>query len=234
MKSAVEALVASTSRTSTEHLQDSWRNSIDCINEYEKMIQRLEEEARNHVRLEQQLKLQIESFQFKVDELEHSKKAIEQKLREYEKKLEYSSKEWEEEEHKTLRVKFKRRYGKSLDKKSITELNTTNIIGAKLKETEIKNILKFINSTKAERTKNNNNSQTIHNNTVQKEKFMQNEPATHITNLKNELNILHTELKKKRTELRPSSTKTTKNSIRCLNQPTDPQRNSKGVLLYHV
>ncbi len=41
--------------------------------EYELMIQKLEEEARNHVRVEQQLKLHLESLQFKLDDLERLK-----------------------------------------------------------------------------------------------------------------------------------------------------------------
>jgi hypothetical protein len=36
------------------------------------MVQKLEAEARNHIRVEQQLKLHIENIQFKLEDCEHS------------------------------------------------------------------------------------------------------------------------------------------------------------------
>lgn len=44
----------------------------DLINEYEQMIQKLEGDIRNHIRIEQQLKLHIESIQNKLEELERT------------------------------------------------------------------------------------------------------------------------------------------------------------------
>jgi hypothetical protein len=41
--------------------------------EYEEMIQKLEGDVRNHIRIEQQLKLHIESIQNKLEEIERSK-----------------------------------------------------------------------------------------------------------------------------------------------------------------
>lgn len=38
--------------------------------EYEKIIQKLEAEVRNHISVQQQMKLYIESYQAKVEELE--------------------------------------------------------------------------------------------------------------------------------------------------------------------
>jgi len=43
-------------------------SGIEPPKEYEIMIQKLEAEARNHIRIEQQLKLHIESLQFKIEE----------------------------------------------------------------------------------------------------------------------------------------------------------------------
>ena len=41
--------------------------------EYEKMVQKLEGDVRNHIRIEQQLKLHIETIQNKLEEYEKSK-----------------------------------------------------------------------------------------------------------------------------------------------------------------
>ena len=53
------------------------------VAEYEEMIQKLEGDVRNHIRIEQQLKLHIESIQNKLEDIErqkdnHSKKNIDQ------------------------------------------------------------------------------------------------------------------------------------------------------------
>jgi len=50
-------------------------------NGYEIALRRLEEEIRNHVRVEQQLKIQLENMSFAKDELDH----IKQKLSNFEK-----------------------------------------------------------------------------------------------------------------------------------------------------
>lgn len=68
--------------------------------EYEKIIQKLEAEVRNHISVQQQMKLYIESYQSKVEELEPLEKAnkkIEKEMhkqrKEYEDKLERITKE---------------------------------------------------------------------------------------------------------------------------------------------
>ena len=43
---------------------------LNTNKEYEEMIQRLEGDVRNHIRIEQQLKIQIESIQEKLEEQE--------------------------------------------------------------------------------------------------------------------------------------------------------------------
>jgi len=48
-------------------------DQIDPQRDYEQMIQKLEEEARNHIRVEQQLKLHIENLQTKLDEFANIK-----------------------------------------------------------------------------------------------------------------------------------------------------------------
>lgn len=50
---------------------------MDPQKDYEQMLQSLEEEARNHIRIEQQLKLHIDSLQEKLEE----KEKVEEKLR---------------------------------------------------------------------------------------------------------------------------------------------------------
>ena len=56
------------------------KSRFDQPNDYELMVQNLEAEIRNHIRIEQQLKLCVESLQFKNDEinvqLEKSKSEI--------------------------------------------------------------------------------------------------------------------------------------------------------------
>lgn len=49
-------------------------SSVEPPKEYELMLQKLEAEVRNHIRVEQQLKLQLETMQFKMEELENSNK----------------------------------------------------------------------------------------------------------------------------------------------------------------
>ena len=52
-------------------VQKSDVSSMGAPGDYETMLQGMEAEARNHVRVEQQLKLHIESMQFKMEESEH-------------------------------------------------------------------------------------------------------------------------------------------------------------------
>ncbi|CAG9311942.1 unnamed protein product [Blepharisma stoltei] len=55
--------------------------------QFEKMLQKLEAEVRNHIRVEHQLKLHIETSQSKVDELEKSNEQANAKIKKLENKL---------------------------------------------------------------------------------------------------------------------------------------------------
>lgn len=55
--------------------------------QFETMLQKLEAEVRNHIRIEHQLKLHIETSQTKVDELEKSKDFASRQIKELESKL---------------------------------------------------------------------------------------------------------------------------------------------------
>ena len=68
IKSAVEILF--NSRTESNRSKNLFNENDGTVNEYEVMVRRLEEESRNHIRLEQQLKLKIELLELKVEELE--------------------------------------------------------------------------------------------------------------------------------------------------------------------
>lgn len=49
--------------------------------DYEQMLQKLEEEARDHIRIEQQLKLHIDSLQDKIEEMEKEMRSVQEKLK---------------------------------------------------------------------------------------------------------------------------------------------------------
>jgi len=49
--------------------------------DYEQMLQKLEEEVRDHIRIEQQLKLHIDSLQDKIEEMEKETKDLQEKLK---------------------------------------------------------------------------------------------------------------------------------------------------------
>jgi len=63
--------------------------AIDASTEYNKMLQNLEADIRNHIRIEQQLKLHIESIQFKENE------NLESELKKYKEMLSTKEKECE-------------------------------------------------------------------------------------------------------------------------------------------
>ena len=70
------------SKCSAKEFSNSRRNdpiSVEALADYEEMLQKLEAEARNHIRVEQQLKLQIETIQFKSEEI---KQSLEEKMEE--------------------------------------------------------------------------------------------------------------------------------------------------------
>jgi len=50
--------------------------------EYEQQLQQYESEVRNHIKVEQQLKLHIEVLQEKIDELEQEREKVQQKIAE--------------------------------------------------------------------------------------------------------------------------------------------------------
>lgn len=52
----------------------------DPQKDYEQMVQSLEEEARNHIRIEQQLKLHIDSLQEKIEEREKAEEKFKAEL----------------------------------------------------------------------------------------------------------------------------------------------------------
>lgn len=58
------------------------QSQLDVPNDYEQMIQKLEGDVRNHIRIEQQLKLHIESIQNKLEELERTKEVPNKKQQE--------------------------------------------------------------------------------------------------------------------------------------------------------
>ena len=88
--------------------------SVDPVREYEQMVQKLEEETRNHVRIEQQLKLHIEGLQFRVDELEAKlgetasklKKSHEESIKKEQEAA--SRKKKSEEKYEKLKAKYKK------------------------------------------------------------------------------------------------------------------------------
>eukprot|EP00826_Nyctotherus_ovalis_P063333 TRINITY_DN927_c0_g1_i3.p1 TRINITY_DN927_c0_g1~~TRINITY_DN927_c0_g1_i3.p1 ORF type:complete len:153 (+),score=53.98 TRINITY_DN927_c0_g1_i3:259-717(+) len=51
-------------------VEESRENGGETVQEYEVIIQKLEAEIRSHVRVEQQLKLYVETLQFKLDEIQ--------------------------------------------------------------------------------------------------------------------------------------------------------------------
>ena len=55
---------------------DSTAASEGPPKDYEEIIQKLEGDVRNHIRIEQQLKLHIESIQYKLEEAEKLKEQV--------------------------------------------------------------------------------------------------------------------------------------------------------------
>eukprot|EP00831_Metopus_contortus_P071992 TRINITY_DN65739_c0_g1_i1.p1 TRINITY_DN65739_c0_g1~~TRINITY_DN65739_c0_g1_i1.p1 ORF type:complete len:179 (+),score=56.22 TRINITY_DN65739_c0_g1_i1:115-651(+) len=70
IRTTVEILMNMKEEEKEQHSSRSVDTTRDIPKEYEQALQKLEEEARNHVRIEQQLKLHIESLQFKQDDME--------------------------------------------------------------------------------------------------------------------------------------------------------------------
>lgn len=57
-------------------------DSHQTLKEYEAMIQKYEGDVRNHIRIEQQLKLHIESIQNKLEDIERSKSSYGKQFKE--------------------------------------------------------------------------------------------------------------------------------------------------------
>lgn len=80
-------------------VESNSKASLEPPSEYESIIQKLEAEIRNHIRVEQQLKLYIESLQFKLDEeqtlvnnLTNNNKELEDKIIKLEENKEINNK----------------------------------------------------------------------------------------------------------------------------------------------
>lgn len=175
IKSAVEILF--NSRTESNRNKNLFNENDGTVNEYEVMVRRLEEESRNHIRLEQQLKLKIELLELKVEELERIIEASNNKFQQTI-RIEESLKNKDNEvfnkfdfiKFNSLELKRKKNKSKSFkdnkakqcdilegsfNKKDKMEDNTKkNIL-------EIKSIMKYINSTTTtHKTKYNSQSST--------------------------------------------------------------------------
>ena len=68
--------------------------------QFENMLQKLEAEVRNHIRIEHQLKLHIESNQHKIEELERYKQETDEKLHQYEGKGKVDNRKTQVEQNK--------------------------------------------------------------------------------------------------------------------------------------
>lgn len=62
------------------NMEDIRENNADILKEYEEMLQRFEEESRNHIGIEQQLKLHIEILQEKVEESSRGMESLKAEL----------------------------------------------------------------------------------------------------------------------------------------------------------
>lgn len=67
----MESLDNTQTENTAQKLNEEGETGVD-VSEYEQMIQKLEADVRNHIRVEQQLKLHIESIQNKLEEYERS------------------------------------------------------------------------------------------------------------------------------------------------------------------
>jgi chromosome segregation ATPase len=109
--------------------------------EYEKIIQKLEAEVRNHISVQQQMKLYIESYQSKVEELEPLEenaqrfkeeiKRLKKTNEEYMVKIEKTEKEMEEKQkmYKKKIVEQERMYDVKLENLEIKIRDLQNKIG---------------------------------------------------------------------------------------------------------
>lgn len=75
------------------HTNKSYASDFDPPKEYEKVIQKLEADIRNHIRVEQQLKLHIETIHNKLEDLENRSKQFENRKLEVETMMDFKLKE---------------------------------------------------------------------------------------------------------------------------------------------
>jgi len=68
--------VLSSDRSSQSQISSSVTNREEPPKVYEEIIQSLEADVRKHIRIEQQLKLHIESIEYRLDELENENEKI--------------------------------------------------------------------------------------------------------------------------------------------------------------
>jgi hypothetical protein len=77
----------------TEGTHKSYSSDYDPPKEYENVIQKLEADIRNHIRVEQQLKLHIETIHSKLDDLESRSKQFENRKLEQQTMMDFKLKE---------------------------------------------------------------------------------------------------------------------------------------------
>jgi len=170
-------------RQNSAKLSESSTPPEDPTKEYENMLQKLEEEARNHIRVEQQLKLHVEALQTKVDDLEKELSDMTKKMKKEQSENAKLSKNLNSEKQKTheigekyekLKIKFSKLIepGSTSSKESLQNceiIEKSEII--KPTKTELSSLIKSIHAPKGVGIKeqniyqiicNNNNSSTNH------------------------------------------------------------------------
>ena len=109
---------------SLNHLQE---NGNFSIKEYEKIIQKLEEESRDHIRLEQQLKLYIDNIQDQIEESFFEIKSLKKNLMEATREIETLKKKIKDQSKKYDEIKLKYEEIKSVHNKNLNiDINIHN------------------------------------------------------------------------------------------------------------
>jgi chromosome segregation ATPase len=113
IKSCVEIVMSMKAEESQDKVEEAVKERMKDLHnkgqydlsqspeEYEKIIQKLEAEVRNHISVQQQMKLYIESYQSKVEELE----PIEEQAKDLQKKVDQLQRENQEYLDKIEKVK---------------------------------------------------------------------------------------------------------------------------------
>ena len=99
IRTSIEIIMNMKLDNEKNQVESNSKASLEPPSEYESIIQKLEAEIRNHIRVEQQLKLYIESLQFKLDEeqtlvnnLTNNNKELEDKIIKLEENKEINNK----------------------------------------------------------------------------------------------------------------------------------------------